>query len=199
MIRGLGERMIRAARFDGTLYDEIKTDRYAPAQASIVVVLSAVAAGVGVVLQSGIGDFFLITLQAMLEWYILAFFTCVVGTRVLQEPQTRTDIGALVRIISFASAPGMIRLLGVIPGLGGIVFDQTLHIGTYEMRLIPSLGGFVTGVATIWMLGATIVAVRKALNYTTTMRAVGACVIGWVAQWLVMGILIGLRDPVSGA
>ncbi|HWQ69452.1 MAG TPA: hypothetical protein VN494_05805 [Patescibacteria group bacterium] len=177
MIKGLGERMIRAARLDGSLYEEIKADRQAPLQAALVVILSAIAAGVSVVLQSGVGDFFLQTLQAMLEWYIWAFFTCVVGTRLLQEPQTRTDVGGVVRMISFASAPGMIRLLGVIPGIGG----------------------FVSGLATVWMLGASIVAVRKALDYTTTMRAVGACVIGWVAQWLLMGVLLSLGGPAPGA
>ncbi len=177
MIKGLSERMIRAARLDGSLYEEIKADRRAPMQAALVVILSAIAAGISVVLQSGVGDFFLQTLQAMLEWYIWAFFTCVVGTRLLQEPQTRTDVGGVVRMISFASAPGMIRLLGVIPGIGG----------------------FVSGLATVWMLGASVVAVRKALDYTTTMRAVGACVIGWVAQWLLMGILLDLGGPAPGA
>lgn len=177
MIKELGGRMIRAARLDGSLYDEIKTDRQAPVQAALVVILSAVAAGVGVVVQTGVGDFFLKILQALLEWYILAFFTCVAGTRLLREPQTRTDVGGVVRMISFASAPGMIRLLAVIPGVGG----------------------YVIGVASVWMLGATVVAVRKTLDYTTMGRAVGACVIGWVAQWLVMGILLSLRDPVSGA
>jgi hypothetical protein len=177
VIKELGERMIRAAKLDGSLYEDIKTDRHAPLQAAIVVVLSAVAAGVGVILQSGIGDFFLKTMQAMMEWYIWAFLTAVVGTRLLQEPQTRTDCGGVVRMISFASAPGVVRLLGVIPGLGG----------------------FISGLATVWMLGATIVAVRKALDYTTTTRAVGACVIGWVAQWLLIGMLLDLKGPAPGA
>lgn len=177
MIKGLSERMIRAAKLDGSLYDEIKTDQRAPTQAALVVVLSAVAAGVGVVVQTGVGDFFLKTMQAMLEWYILAFFTCVAGTRLLQEPQTRTDVGGVVRLISFASAPGMIRLLAVIPGVGG----------------------YVIGLASVWMLAATVVAVRKTLDYTTMGRAVGVCAIGWVAQWLVMGILLSLKAPVSGA
>lgn len=199
MIKGLGGRIIRAARLDGSLYDEIKIDRQAPVQAALVVILSAAAAGVGVILQTGIGDFFLKTLQALLEWYIWAFATAVVGTRLLQEPQTRTDVGTVMRLISFASAPGLIRLLGIIPWLGGTVFDHTLQIGTYEMRVIPTIGGFVIGVASVWMLGAMIVAVRRILDYTTSMRAVGACVIGWVAQYFVMGILMSLRDPVSGA
>ena len=177
MIKDLGERMLRAAKLDGSLYEEIKGDRRAPVQAAMVVILSAMAAGVGVIVQSGIGDFFLVSMQAMMQWYISAFFTCVVGTRLLQEPQTKTDCGAMVRMISFASAPGVVRLLGVIPGVGG----------------------FVSGLASVWMLGATVVAVRKALDYTTTTRAVGACVIGWVAQWLLMGILLSLRGPAPGA
>lgn len=45
MIKGLGERMIRAAKLDGSLYDEIKTDRQAPLQAALVVILSAIAPG----------------------------------------------------------------------------------------------------------------------------------------------------------
>lgn len=194
----LGARMIRAAKCDGSLYDEIKADRYAPLQASIVVVLSAIAAGVGVVLQTGIGDFFLKTLQAMLEWYIWALATAVVGTRLLQEPKTRTDVGAVIRMISFASAPGVLRLLGALPWLSSSVFDHTLQIGTYEMRMVPTLGGFIIGVASVWMLGAMVVAVRKTLNYTTSTRAVGACVIGWTAQYFVMGVLVSMRDPVSG-
>lgn len=181
MIKELGERMIRAAKLDGSLYEEIKADRHAPLQAAMVVVLSAVAAGVGVIVHGGIGDFFLESMQAMMRWYISAFFTCVVGTRLLQEPQTRTDCGAVVRMISFASAPGVVRLLGVIPGVGGFVF----------------------GLASVWMLGATVVAVRKTLDYTDNYegatRAVGACVIGWVAQWLLMGILLSLRGPAPGA
>jgi len=177
VIKELGERMIRAAKLDGSLYEEIKADRHAPLQAAMVVVLSAVAAGVGVIVHVGVGGFFLGTMQAMMQWYISAFFTCVVGTRLLQEPQTKMDCGAMVRMISFASAPGVVRLLGVIPGLGG----------------------FVSGLASVWMLGATVVAVRKTLDYTTTTRAVGACVIGWVAQWLLMGILLSLRGPAPGA
>ena len=181
-MKGLSERMIRAAKLDGSLYEEIKTDRQAPVQAAMVVILSAVAAGIGVIVYDGVGGFFLESMQAMARWYLSAFFTCVVGTRLLQEPQTKTDCGAAIRMISFASAPGVVRLLGVIPGLG----------------IIPGLGGFAVGLASVWMLGATVVAVRETLDYTTTSRAVGACVIGWVAQWLFMGILLSLKSPAPG-
>ena len=181
MIKGMGERMLRAAKLDGSLYDEIRADRHAPLQAAMVVILSSAAAGIGVGVHGGMSDFYLGTMQAMMQWYISAFFTYVVGTRLLQQPQTKMDCGAMVRMISFASAPGVVRVLGVIPGLGG----------------------FVSGLASVWMLGATVVAVRKTLDYTDNYegakRAVGACVIGWVAQWLLMGILLSLRAPAPGA
>ncbi|WP_239993129.1 hypothetical protein [Candidatus Methylomirabilis limnetica] len=177
MIKRMGERMLRAAKLDGSLYDEIKTDRHAPLQAAMVVILSSAAAGIGVGVHSGLGGFFFVTMQAMVQWYAWAFFTYLVGTRLLQEPQTKMDCGAMIRIISFASAPGVVRLLGG----------------------IPYLGGFVSGLASVWMLGATVIAVRKTLNYTTTSRAAGACVIGWVAQYLFMGILENLRDSTPGA
>src|SRR5574337_1848549 len=107
-MKGLGERMIRAAKLDGSLYEEVKADRRAPMQAAMVVILSAVAAGVGVIIHDGIGGFFFETMQAMVRWYAWAFFTYLVGTRLLQEPQTKIDFGATVRMISFASAPGVV-------------------------------------------------------------------------------------------
>lgn len=177
MIEGLGKRMIRAAQLDESLYEEVKADRNAPIQSAMVVILSAVAAGVAVTVHGGIGGFFLESLQAMVGWYLWAFFTCLVGTRVFAEPQTKTACGAMVRMIGFASAPGVVRLLGVIPGLSGFVF----------------------GLASAWMLGAMVIAVRAALDYTTTWRAAGVCVIGWVSQWLFMGILLSLRGPGPGA
>ena len=67
----------------------------------------------------------------------------------------------------FSSSPGLIRVLGVIPGLAGAVFF----------------------VASAWMLIAMVIAVRQALDYQSTLRAVGVCVIGWVVQMLIMVLL----------
>ena len=35
------------------------------------------------------------------------------------------------------------------------------------------------------MLVATVIAVRQALDYTSTARAIGVCVIGWLVQALI--------------
>ena len=163
------DRIIRAAKLDSQLYEEVEADRDATGQAMAVVVMSAVAAGIG--LGSGgllgiVGG----TIVALVGWCIWAFLTYFIGTRLLPEPQTKADYGELLRTIGFASAPGLIRVFGVIPGFGAILFS----------------------VAGIWMLVATVIAVRQALDYTSTPRAVGVCLIGWLVQLVILAPLFGL-------
>ena len=42
------------------------------------------------------------------------------------------------------------------------------------------------------MLVAMIIAVRSALDYKSTWRAVGVCAIGWLVQAVVLGLLLML-------
>ncbi len=155
----LQDRMIRAAKLDVQLYEEVEADRGAMGQAMTVVVLSAVAAGVGSG-RAGLLAIVFGTIAALVGWYVWAFLTYFIGTRLLPEPQTRADHGELLRTIGFSSTPGVLRVFGIIPGLMSPVF-------------------LVTGV---WMLVAMIIAVRQALDYSSTLRAVGVCLIGWVVQ-----------------
>jgi hypothetical protein len=59
------------------------------------------------------------------------------------------------------------------------------------------LTGIVFLIASIWMLMTMVVAVRQALDYTSTLRAVGVCVIGWIIQALVLALLFAIvgRPP----
>jgi len=164
-------RIIRAAKLDAHLYEEVEADKNAMRQAMLVVVLSGVAAGLGSISKGGLPGILLGTVAALVGWYIWAFLIYLIGTKLLPEPNTRSDIGELLRTIGFSSSPGLIRALGVIPGLEGGVF-------------------FV--VATVWMLVAMVVAVRQALDYTGTMRAIAVCVIGWIVQILIVVLLLSL-------
>ncbi len=155
----LQDRMIRAAKLDVQLYEEVEADRGAMGQATTVVVLSAIAAGVGSG-RAGLIAIVFGTIAALVGWYVWAFLTYFIGTRLLPEPQTRADHGELLRTIGFSSTPGVLRVFGIIPGLMSPVF-------------------LVTGV---WMLVAMIIAVRQALDYNSTLRAVGVCLIGWLVQ-----------------
>ena len=165
------DRMIRAAKLDADLYEEVEADRTATGQATLVVVLSSLAAAIGNFRDSGgIVGFVLIALVALVTWYVWAFLTSMIGTRLLPGPKTESDIGELLRTIGFSSSPGLIRVVGVIPGLTTPVFV----------------------VAQVWMLIAMVIAVRQALDYENgTLRAIGVCAIGWMIQ--VAALLVVVR------
>ena len=164
------DRIIRAAKIDVNLYEEVEADKGAFGQAMGVVVLSSIAAGIGSIERAWLSGMVMGTITALISWFVWAYLTYLIGTRFLPEPQTKADYGELLRTIGFASAPGLIRVLGIIPGLRWIVF----------------LG------ASIWMLVATVVAVRQALDYKSTFRAIGVCIIGWIIQALIFALLFSL-------
>jgi len=85
----------------------------------------------------------------------------------MPEPQTRGDLGELLRTIGFSAAPGMLRIFGVVPGAS-----------------VPAFA-----ITSIWMLCAMVVAVRQALDFTSTARAIGVCLLGWA---LAIGIAVTL-------
>ena len=164
----LGNRMIRAAKLDVSLYEEVEADTGATGQAMLVVVISSLAAGIGNAGNGGLIVLFLGTIAALLAWYIWAFLTYFIGTRFLPEAETEADVGQLLRTIGFASSPGLLRILGIIPGVTQIVF----------------LG------CAIWMLVAMVIAVRQALDYRSTGRAILVCGIGWVIQFVILGLVM---------
>ncbi len=162
-------RMIRAAKLDVQLYEEVEADKTALGQALGVVVLSNLAAGIGTIgLVGGYRAIPLGVILAIGGWFIWAFLTYWIGTRLLPEPQTQADWGQLLRTTGFSSSPGLIRVLGILPGLTGVVFL----------------------VAAVWMLISMVIAVRQALDYKSTWRAVGVCLIGWTIQVLVLALVI---------
>jgi hypothetical protein len=170
------QRIIRAAKLDVGLYEEVEADTGALAQATAVVVISSLAAGLGGInVAGGLGGIALGTLSALVGWYVWAYLTYFIGTRLLPEPQTSATHGELLRTIGFSSSPGLIRILGIIPGITGLVFLA----------------------AGVWMLVAMIIAVRQALDYRSTARAVGVCIIGWLIQVLFIMLLFWLFGPAN--
>jgi hypothetical protein len=163
------ERLVGAALLDPAVYEDVEADRSATLQAMAVVMLSSLAAGVGGLGPVGARPAALagISLLAFAAWAVWALVTFEIGTRILPAPRTQADIGQLLRTIGFASAPGMLRVVGLIPGTTAVVFIVTA----------------------IWMLMAMILAVRQALDYTSTARAFAVCVFGWA---LAFGMALGI-------
>jgi hypothetical protein len=165
------QRLLGAVSLDAAIYEEVEADQSATGQALVVVVLSSIAAGIG---GRGLGgpsasNIVFLTIVTLLAWAAWALLTLQIGGRLLPEPQTRVDVGELLRTIGFSSAPGMLRVLGVLPGV-----------------TIPAFA-----ITSVWMLAAMIVAVRQALDYTSTARAIAVCVIGWVIA-IALAVAIGL-------
>jgi hypothetical protein len=173
------ERMIGAAKLNPATYEEVEHDSGAMGQAVGVVLLSSVAAGIGSIQYMGLGEALIVgTIAALVGWVIWAFLTWIIGTKLLPEPSTEADMGQLLRTIGFAAAPGILRVLGVIPGIGGLIVLA----------------------CNIWMLAAMVVGVRQALDYTSTWRAVGVCAIGWVILIVVQAAIftmVGAPPPAN--
>ena len=160
------ERMIGAARLDIATYEEVEADRDATGQALGVVVLAALAAGIGS-FHMGVAGLIGGALAGIISWVVWAWLIWLIGTKWLREEQTSSDTGELLRTLGFAASPGLLRVLGLLPLLGGVVFAAT----------------------SIWMLVTVVVAVRQALDLRSTGRAIIICLIGWVLH---VAIFIGL-------
>lgn len=173
----LVERMIRAAKLDVHLYEEVEADRTATPQAVSVVIIASIAGGIGTggaaLFEEGLGKFLvglmMGSLGALVAWGVWAYLTYWIGTKIFRGPQTSATYGELLRAIGFSASPGVIRVLGVVPPLQGLIFL----------------------IAGIWSLVAMVIAVRQALDFTTG-RAIGTCLVGWVVQALILVLLVSL-------
>lgn len=168
-------RMLGAALLDARVYEEVEADVHATRQAVAVVLLASIADGIGLSAAGALNLQVLVTgiLVATAGWMAWAILTYLIGTHFLPEPKTRADVGELLRTLGFASTPGLLRVLARIPVLGLAIYVF----------------------ATLWMLVAMIVAVRQALDYTSTARAVGVCVAGWALSLLMMALIGMLFAP----
>lgn len=173
------DRMVRASKLDINLYEEVEVDKSSMGQAITVVVLSSVASGIGAIGIMGIQGLIIGTISALIGWFVWAYLTYLIGTKLLPEPQTKADVGELLRTIGFSSAPGVLRIFG----------------------FIPLIGAIISFVASVWMLVAMIIAVRQALDYKSTWRAIGVCVIGFVIYIIVIAVImsvLGLPSMMTG-
>lgn len=174
-------RMWGAATLSTGVYEEVEADPRATKQAVVVVAIASLSAGFGasgwnaraetLFTHSVVAGF--LGLAAWTSWALVTF---EIGTRVLPERQTRVDIPQLLRTIGFSSAPALFLIFGAFGGTT-VVFTATA----------------------LWMLATMVMAVRQALDYSTTARAVAVCVLGWVLTLVFVVVLGMVFGPVLGA
>jgi hypothetical protein len=149
--------MIRAAKLDVSLYEEVEADQNATTQAAMVVGIVAICglisglillAGVGALAPAGVprpsaaGLIVSGLIQPFISWVVYAYVTYFVGTNLFKGNATP---GELLRAMGFAQSPGVLSIL---------VF-------------IPVLGVIVAIVLFFWILVAAIIAIRQALDIST--------------------------------
>jgi len=149
-------RLIGAAGFDVQTYEDVEADRAATLPAIGIVIVSSIAGAIGAGatdIRSMAGLLF----GMMFTWMVWVLLTLFIGGTLLPEKQTRVDFGQILRTTGFSASIGILRVLGVIPVIGKLIF----------------------GIVTIWMLLTFVIAIRQALDYTSTIRATAVCVLGW--------------------
>lgn len=156
-------RFIGALMLDAGTYEDIEADRGAGGSAFLVIALACAAGAFAAKSLSVAGSpGFAIAMAMMLGWWIVwAMLITAIGTRLLPEPQTRSNPSELLRSIGFAAAPGTF----------------------FALAAMPAAAMFVYILVSLWMIAATVIAVRQALDYTTTWRAVAVCVIAWLLSF----------------
>ena len=162
--------MIGAARLRPETYEEVEADRSATRQAMLVVVLVALATGIGNLGSGSIIAFVVGIVIAIVGWALWAWITYFVGTTIFRTPETQADWGQLARTLGYAQSPGILKILGFIPVIGLPVFV----------------------VVSIWQLVAMVIAIRQALDYTSTLRAVGVAVVGFIAYAVLTSAVFAL-------
>ncbi len=158
MIARFFYRIYRACLLDPAVYEEVEADTAATGQALAVILLASLAAAFGA--QGGMASLGLSLVAHLGAWLVWALLIYAIGARLLPEPQTRTDLGELLRALGFAAAPGLFRALQAVAVLSNPVF----------------------WLVSLWILAAMVVAVRQALDYQSTPRAALVCGIGWVVH-----------------
>lgn len=158
-----GERFVGALQLNVSTFEEVERDTTAMGQSVTVIVIAAVASGIGSIFYGGLSALVLGVLSSLIGYVVWAGLVFLIGTKVMPEAGTKTDFAEVFRVVGFAAAPGIVNVLGI----------------------IPLLGWLIRFAVWIWMLAAMVVAVRQVLDYTDTTKAIVVCVLGFVGYLVV--------------
>lgn len=164
------DRVVGALRLDAATYEDVEHDQQATGQAALIVLIASVSAGLATGSATGIVG---LVVAGFIGWGLSSWILLMVGTRLLPGANTEADLGQLLRTTGFAQAPRLFAVVGI----------------------VPLLGWLVSVVIAIWSLVAMVIAIRQALDYDDTLRAVIVAVIAWVIQvvilWIFSALLFG--------
>ena len=175
------ERMVGALMFRAETYEEVEGDPSAISQALSIVLLVTVCGIIGGLLKdvmSGegvtstgiilgvVGGLFF----GILRWAMWVTLLLMIGGGLLRGANTHTSWAELGRVVGFAYTPGVLSIL----------------------NFIPSIGWLFPVIAFFWTLWGVVVAVRHAMDFDSTGRALAVvlitAVLGFI-PWLIILVI----------
>jgi hypothetical protein len=160
-----GQRIGGVLRLDAAVFEEIEANRAVTDQAVAVVIAASLAQAAWAAAALDVIGILHEALLALVRWGLFATITYVIGAWILRDRETRTNPGELLRVMGFAFAPMCLATLTVLP----------ISVLARPIRLVAEL----------WVLAATVIAVRQAFDYRSTKRAVIVVLIGWlIFEWI---------------
>ena len=165
-------RIIGVLTLNVNTYEEIEADKNATIQAFSIVVLSSIVTAIILKPETGfsLANFISTSIIGIFLWALWALVTMFIGTKLLPTQETSSNWGELARTTGYAQAPKLFSIFAIIPILTTIVL---LIVG-------------------IWNLITMIIAIRQALDYTSTWRAVFVVLIGCIPYAIIASIVISL-------
>lgn len=162
-------RFMGALALDASAYEDVERDRGAAPQSVLVLAAATAAGGVAALGLGLIGlpGFLAGVLVAFGAWVVWISAVTVIGTVMMPEPQTHADMRELFRTVAFGAAPGVFIAFGAIRPVAPFVFVAV----------------------SLWTIAATVVALRQALDYFSTMRAIAVCVVAWALTFGTLALI----------
>lgn len=180
------QRMIGAALFNADTYEEIEADPGAIGQAILVVLLVTLCGAIGGIIGGLLGDASALRIVmgviaglvfGIVRWAIWVSVLALVGGMMLRTGSTHTSWAEIGRVVGFAYTPGVLSIFSFVPFIGW---------------LFPL-------VAWVWTLAAVTMAVRQALDFESTGRAIAVVLLSAVIGFIPWIIVVIVQAAILGA
>ena len=171
--RSMIDRMLGALRLQSDVYEEVEADQKATGEAAFIVVATSLVSGAVNGVLTGASSGFFGALGSLLGWAFYAWVAYLVGVKLFPGPQTKSNWGELARTLGYANTARFLILFELVPGLQALT------------RLVVA----------IWVLVATVVALRAALDITTG-RAVGIAIASAIGQLVIIALALTIAAAV---
>ncbi len=161
-------RMFRAIKLDQSFFEEVAAESSLQPHSVWAVAIFAMATSFGFFSAAGGTAVNIALITTMIAWYVWAFSIFYIGSRFFSVEKESADRKTVMRIVAFAAAPGLIRLMGIIPQLAIVVMV----------------------VSSVWILIAAVLGLRKVYTQTSTANIAAVTIGAWLAATLFQAIMM---------